>query len=166
MVNDGTGKGRQRTCSRRDNNVLFTRRSIERRDAGNEVARIGEIDVVRTRLDAGARNMVGLTLKRAGRMDDQIGTKIAKPGSKVLRRVVDRAWGAIRGNAIQLADEVRCRREIPSRYYERDVGIVGQCATDASAKISVTTEDNDPKLHGCIGKVGPQSPAAYFSWPA
>ena len=46
--------------------------AVERADAGDEGARIGEIDVVAARGDAGARQRIVLLLERAGGVDHHL----------------------------------------------------------------------------------------------
>jgi len=72
IIDDGRGKRRDRACAAHDEYVRLPRGSVQLADIGDEVAAIGEIEIMTSRGNARLGDPVILVLERPGGVDDGI----------------------------------------------------------------------------------------------
>jgi hypothetical protein len=143
----GRGYRGQRARAAGDQHAAASRRVVERADAGNEGAAIGQIDVMRASLDGGLGNMIGLALERTRSVNHEVGTPRCQRRGKILRVVIDRNGLAGRRRRAKLADKAGSARRVSSRNAEPDFFFGGEGATNPAAKVPVAAENDDPKGH-------------------
>jgi hypothetical protein len=112
-LDHGGGEPRRRACAADDADACSARLAVDLRDAGDERARVREIDVVAARADAGAREAIRLGLKGAGSVDEHGGRKLADLLRRRSRRVYDGVSDPRTCRARKLC-RVRGRRVLPA----------------------------------------------------
>jgi hypothetical protein len=125
-IDDGRGDRGQRARAARHQHAAAARGGVERADAGDKGAAIGQIDIVRACRDGSLGDVIGLPLKRPRSVDDEIGTTCCQRRGEILRIVIDRNGLANRRRPAELADKAGSARRVSSRDAEPDFFFGGQ----------------------------------------
>ena len=138
LVDDRGGERRQRAHAADDRDSRRARFRIQLRDATDESAAIGEIEIVAACLDRRARHCVALTLERARGVDHGIDAELAQLQREVRAGGIERA-GVIRVEA-ELIGQGGGLGLIATGQNQPDARVLRQRRADAGAKESICAE--------------------------
>ncbi len=121
--------------------------SVERVESGDEVAPVGEVDVVRTERERSACDAVVALLERPGRVDHKMRGNFAQAVREVGRVDVDADGRDGRAGAacVQPVAQCLCLSGIAAGDDEVKAVVPREGAADAFAEQAVAAEDEDPE---------------------
>lgn len=133
----GVGNRRNRTDSRRDKQAFPLRRFVKRSNPGNEMAGVGEIEIVRAAIQAHLRDTIILSLKWAGGMDHKVRTSYC-----LAERFVAVEIGAAKLCPDRLGELHSCLR-IPADNANHCAFNLRQCPRYPTTENAVPSENGD-----------------------
>ena len=141
MVDHGRGQRGHGAGTRDDEPIAGARQSVDLADAGDEIARIGEVDVVRTRVDGSFCDAIVATLKRPASMDNEVGRQCDETRRQIACIDVDgRALQACRPLAPQRVGHARRCGCVAAGDNQVHTRVTCQFARDQFAEIPVSAE--------------------------
>src|SRR5712671_712772 len=144
-IDDGRRQAWHRACTADDQHVARLGLGVEAADRRDEIARVGEIEIMAALRDAGPCDPMILRLEWAARVNDDIGSDPRERLRQVAVDVDRMGFGRLDGP--DRIDESLRPGNAASADQQPDFSIAGEAARDIAAEITIAADDEDARYH-------------------
>ena len=148
MVDDRGAEAGHRAGAGDDRHSGLLRPRVERADAGDEGAGVGEVEIVGAGGDAGLGDAIVLALERADAVDDDVGRGRGERRAGIAGDVERMRLGQVGG--VEAGDERLGLRLRAAGDQQPDPGVARERARDVGAEIAVAADDEDAERHAGV----------------